>query len=177
MYKEILYFSLRSKLISQQYSYKTVFLILLVCFLSLWSKESGVLYSWRRIPAALVARSHSVFSPTHLIPHCTLNASVGCDNEGCKRNPVIWEQVFYKAKCIQLIMQPLKVVFALLYFVTFWTKVIQKEVEEGEGASAMMSIQPEELYVKELCLHTVVANPSHHITPMSKFSAPSRGRF
>ena len=53
-------------------------------------------------------------------------------------------------------LQPLKTVFALLYFVTFWTKIIQKVEGGEEGTSAMMSVKPEELYLTEPCLYTVV---------------------
>lgn len=41
-------------------------------------------------------------------------------------------------------------VFAPLYCVTFWTKIIQKEVEGGEErTSATKSVKPEELYIKK----------------------------
>lgn len=79
-----------------------------------------------------------------------------------------------------MILQTLQRVFALLYLVTFWTKLIQNRAEgREEGASAARSGKPQKLYVEELSAVSLqlCSTQSHLIGCISKLRAPSRGRF
>lgn len=116
----------------------------------------GVLYSWGRITSIghnirLILFPNTLYSPFPPKFQC------GLQKEFFKTRAGV-----YEGTCIHRILQPLTVVFALLYFVTFCTKIIQKEAEGGEECwSSLRNCAYKSPDFIQLCATTLPALCTH----------------